>query len=470
MAAAGAASAHAEPLPPPPSFASLPASLALHVFAALPADARARAGAVCRAWRDATAERSLWAALDLSASSGVSVDATDAVLLAAAAKAGGKLRLLDVTGCSRVSHEALLTVAAANAGALRELRASGRCPSTDASSPPGLDACAALLRAAPRLRALVLDACAYSADEARAALRNEAPFGPLRLRSLAVRGVYADESVVCALAADVAAHASLRALELVAALHAPAALDAVVDAALDARLSSLTLCYCRLSFASAAALARLLSGDGARGGALTELTIRGEHNPLLDEAGAALLCGALRANTSLTALTLRGVRLWSRPAAAAALCAALTGHASLRRLDVGWNDAEGSAREAGAALGALVAANAPALTQLDAADASLGDVALAPLCAALRANTRLRSLRLDGTSMSDAFAADVLLPAVRANAGLRELHVAQRSSRASEPARHAVALVAARRTGAAGAEEGGDDDVIIAAQLARLAV
>jgi hypothetical protein len=219
MAAVGTAGAPADALPPL-SFASLPASLVLHVFAALPADARARAGAVCRAWRDATSERSLWTALDLSAAAGISVQATDAVLLAAAAKAGGRLRLLDVTGCSRVSHEALLAVASANAGALRELRASGRCPQ---QSPPGLDACAALLRAAPRLRSLALDACAYNSDEARAALRNEAPFGALQLSSLAVRGLYADEEVVCALADDVAAHASLRGLELVAALHAPAA-------------------------------------------------------------------------------------------------------------------------------------------------------------------------------------------------------------------------------------------------------
>ncbi len=245
-------------------------------------------------------------------------------------------------------------------------------------------------------------------------------------------------------------------------------MEAVIAAALCARLSSLTLCYCRLSFESAPALARLLDDSG--GGALTELVIRGEHNQLLDAPGSALLCVALRRNTTLTSLTLRGVRLWSHPGAAAALLRALTGHASLRRLDIGWNDAEGSACVVGAALGALLAANAPALTHLDAADASLDDVALAPLCAALRTNSHLRSLRVDGAALSDAFAADVLLPAVRANGSLRALDVAQRS-RASAPACDAVALVA--RRAAASAEAGAEHDnsnIDIASQLARLTV
>ena len=50
----------------PATFASLPLPLAHRVFLALPVDARGRASCVCRAWRDALAEPSLWTRLDLS--------------------------------------------------------------------------------------------------------------------------------------------------------------------------------------------------------------------------------------------------------------------------------------------------------------------------------------------------------------------------------------------------------------------
>jgi hypothetical protein len=79
---------------------------------------------------------------------------------------------------------------------------------------------------------------------------------------------------------------------------------------------------------------------------------------------------------------------------------------------------------AGAALGALVAANAPALHELDASWAGLDDDAWCPLLDALPRNTHLRKLDLsdEGDAMSEAFARDRLLPAVRANTSLRKLH------------------------------------------------
>jgi hypothetical protein len=48
------------------TFASLSLPLACRIFLALPADARGRASCVCRAWRDALAEPSLWTRLDMS--------------------------------------------------------------------------------------------------------------------------------------------------------------------------------------------------------------------------------------------------------------------------------------------------------------------------------------------------------------------------------------------------------------------
>jgi hypothetical protein len=46
---------------------------------------------------------------------------------------------------------------------------------------------------------------------------------------------------------------------------------------------------------------------------------------------------------------------------------------------------------------------------------------MAPVCAALPRNTHLRALHCSVNRMSAAFAADVLLPAVRANGSLLQL-------------------------------------------------
>jgi hypothetical protein len=104
---------------------SLPLALALVIFfALLPVDQRMlRCAEVCRAWRDALAERSLWTLLDLSkASGGLARPATDALLRAAAARAGGQLQFLDVSDCEEsITHACLLAVLVANAGALGAL-------------------------------------------------------------------------------------------------------------------------------------------------------------------------------------------------------------------------------------------------------------------------------------------------------------------------------------------------------------
>jgi hypothetical protein len=53
------------------TFSSLPHSLVVRVLAALPADARLRCAEVCRAWRAAVSDRSLWLRVDLSRQGGV---------------------------------------------------------------------------------------------------------------------------------------------------------------------------------------------------------------------------------------------------------------------------------------------------------------------------------------------------------------------------------------------------------------
>jgi hypothetical protein len=73
----------------------------------------------------------------------------------------------------------------------------------------------------------------------------------------------------------------------------------------------------------------------------------------------------------------------------------------------------------GALLAALVAADAPALQELKCFDNALGDVGLAPLLAALPLSRHLRGLDISSNNMSEAFARERLLPAVRANTSLR---------------------------------------------------
>jgi hypothetical protein len=216
-----------------------------------------------------------------------------------------------------------------------------------------------------------------------------------------------------------------------------AALDAVVDAALTRQLVSVTLVRCDLSPESASALARLVGG-----GALAELEIFGQCQQLLDVPASLALGNALRASSTLTALSLRAVVLWRDPAAATALLGALTGHPSLRSLDISFNEVGPANQQvAGAALGALVAANAPALQEIHLHGCRLGETGLRPLFDALPANTHLRTLDCCRNALSDAFVRDTLLPAVRANASLHELYPGHPLSNAAQ---EAVTLVQRR--------------------------
>jgi hypothetical protein len=404
--------------------ASLPHAVVLLIFAQLPVDLRARCSCVCRGWRAALTERSLWTRLDVSRTSGVMTRVTDALLRGAAARAGGELEALDVSRCRTVSRAALLAVVTAAAGALRRLRVCNSACSfvfEDGERPLLLDEVETLLRAAPLLRVFDADVdCrgAAGAADARRALRSEGSLAPLRVHGLRASLGDAAEADVLALAADVASHAWLRELCLDGAVATPAALDAVLDAARACGVPSLHFNSCSLTAASAPALARLLAG-----GAVAKLHVW-RAPALLDAQAAALLAGALRANATLTSLQLSRVGLWDDLGAAAALLGALTAHPRLQQLHLSGNEVA-DARDceaAGALLGALLAANAPPLALLDVSECALGDAGLqAALRAALPANTHLRTLDVASNRSTRACARDVLLPAVRANGSLRQL-------------------------------------------------
>jgi hypothetical protein len=195
-------------------------------------------------------------------------------------------------------------------------------------------------------------------------LRTEPPYGPLRLLTLHVscrRQPVGDTAAVLALTEALPAHASLRRLKLIGARLAEShvAFDALVDAALS-RLQSLAPVHVTLPPTVASSLARLLGG-----GTLTELRMESFRSFLDDPAAAAVLAAALRASTALTSVQLG---LWRGPAAAV-LLGALTGHPRLQHLVIVApqfappdDDNDEADAVAGAALGALLAADAPALT------------------------------------------------------------------------------------------------------------
>jgi hypothetical protein len=171
------------------ALAPLPYALVLHIFSLLPVDQRMRCAEVCRGWRVVLSDASLWLRLDLSTAGGVARKAaTNALLRAAAARAAGGLRALDAADCGRIPHDVVCAVAAEHAGALAELRVghSAAIFHHGALRPAGLEQ---LLRAAPQLRLFEADASCEGVGEARRLLRNEAPFGLLRLRNLSAVGL-----------------------------------------------------------------------------------------------------------------------------------------------------------------------------------------------------------------------------------------------------------------------------------------
>jgi hypothetical protein len=398
------------------AFATLPHVLTLKVFALVTVDTRLRCAEVSTVWRAELAERSLWTRLNFSAAAaGLSRAATDAMLRAAALRAGGALEALDVSGCDGVTLAALRAVVAANVGTLTELR----------TNVLTMQQAEALCRAAPTLRLLDTAVSCNIMDASGRMLRNEPPFAPLRVRSLSVQNDWrSTNEVLLALAANLAGHAALKELHLerVALRLLPAFLDAIVDAAGTTlpSFSSLVLSSCAVSDVNAAALSRLLDITTFQTLKIATRTFFfGEPG-----AGALLLCDALRANSTLTTLHLTNYDA----SIATQLLSALTGHASVRDLRFSCYGIRATstvtADAIGAALSMLVAANAPALRRLHVAGVVYGPRAhncalLAPLLAALSRNTHLRVLDCAEFDTTHAFARDVLLPAVRANTSLR---------------------------------------------------
>jgi hypothetical protein len=434
------------------TIAQLPSALLAHILLRLPVTDRLRCAEVCRAWRAACRERALWHCLDLSGSSCHTLRSISAALLAAAvARAGGELRELDVSGRMPLRFERLRDVVAANGASLTALRMHASF-----MSPLSFENAEALLHAAPSLRVLHADVSVENLAHARAMLRKEAPFAPLRMHRLTLEVQDENELV----APDLAAHDGLAELRLEnVALRTPAVLDAVVDAAVRRRLTSVKFQGCFLepiTPASAPALQRLLSCD-----ALRSLDFSDGALPLAGEPAAALLGSALRVS-HVTSLSLVALDLWDKPGVVAQLLGALAGHSSVRLLHVSFNLATANTCRCAAAmfLGALVAANAPALTMMRATLCDLGEEVLGPVFNALACNTHLQLLDVsDNQALTPAFWQGTLLPAMHANTTLTELHLGTEEEGHTEAHDGFVAQVEAFfATRTAAAEEDGVPD------------
>ena len=425
----------------PATFASLPLLLACHIFLALPVDARGRAACVCRAWRDVLAEPALWTRLDMY------VLAFEqrylAMLRSAAARAHGRLFYLELSQ-REVKQVALLPVLTSNAGSLRELHLHHIC----ATGNDMLTTVKSVLAAAPLLQVLTAKNVHCSWKEAPRVLRAEPPCALLQVRSSlsvlfpgaqGLGGRIERFGPFAAALADATLQPALSELRLVGADTAqPAVMGALADAARARRLRELRLDCCTPP--SAAPFARLLA-EGSL--AVLEFYPSGGSPSLFDAAGAALVADALRVNTTLTTLKLCCAHLCEDIRAAELLLAALVGHLSMRELQIiGEHIAAEDRNAVGAALGALIAADAPALHILNWSSSDLGDAGLAPIVEALPLNRHLRKLDVSDNDVNEEFARERLLPAVRTNTSLRELQCD--SSTSGPAAAEAVELVRRR--------------------------
>ena len=281
----------------------------------------------------------------------------------------------------------------------------------------------AVVAAAPLLQVLTAEEVTCTWQDAPRMLRAEPPFAPLQMRhGLDVRfdedriigGTERFGPFVAALA-DTTLQPALSELRVRFADTAqPALMGALVDAALARRLRALTLDSCTPP--AAAQLARLLAE-----GSLAAFEIDG-GTPLCDAADAVLVADALRMNTTLTRLSLLCGSLCRDMRVAGAILAALVGHPSLHVVHIiGEIAATEDLGAFGAALAALIAADAPALQTFNCSCNSLGDAGLAPIVEALPLNRNLRTLDMEMNELSEAFTRERLLPAVRANTTLCKL-------------------------------------------------
>ena len=169
------------------------------------------------------------------------------------------------------------------------------------------------------------------------------------------------------------------------------------------------------------ALTRLLQA-----GLLHELQLEGgaDCGELFTGGGVKRFCDVLAAS-QLTKLQVDALHpVYYSVSDGVALINACLGHPTLRELSFCYSQAE-TVEQSGAfarALSAVLVAES-ALTSLDLSHCGLGDEGMAPLFAALAANKKLRTFKCRNSYMSGDGVTSCILPALTANASLRELEL-----------------------------------------------
>ena len=385
-------------------FDALPLAALRVLFLALPMDERARAACVCRSWRAFLADPSLWHVLDLTPAGGVvAARVTENLVRSAVHRAAGQLRSLSLEWTAGFRANGLLVeLVQTDGAALQQLNTAAWMSAAELG---------AVFAAAPRLQVNARVGDLFTA--LLPVLRNDPPYGPLRIAQVFVdfsasgffQPTVAD---VRAVAAAVAAHESLKGMNLANAQFAPELLNELIDVA-AARLSRLTISRCVLNAGSVPALTRLLQR-----GCLTMLSISCDGFPHAQAASVPVLCAALRSCRTLEHLELR----LDPPNGAShrTVTEVLDVAASLPMLSQLslWGSEVQDIAAFGRALGAFLHADLPRLRTLYVFDNRLNDDAMAALLDGLAANTHLRQLLCHDNDLSRWFECYRLEPALAA--------------------------------------------------------
>jgi hypothetical protein len=426
-------------------FDALPEEALRVIMLALPVDARARAACVCRGWRAILADPSLWQVLDLTPAGGVAAErVTDNLSRSVAVRAAGQracpplwlsrpgCELTSVRSLARHARIALTRIVASAVRSLSLFRTpnahagqllvalvvtcGAELQQVNTNATLGAGELRAVFARAPRLQVLNAHAIAHC-DGLLPFLRNDPPYGPLRVSELEANLSTVDEADVLAFAAAVATHEPLQGLKIVG-VRSVRGLTALVDAAAERRFSRLSLQTCDLDVVCMPALARLLQR-----GSLTMLHVDVFSFPHTQEESVPELCAGLRACRSLTHLRLAlNTHGDANRRTVTDLLDAAAALPVLSSLDLSWSRFQDRAA-AGRALGALLAANLPNLRTLIVYSCHLGDEGMAALLDGLAVNTHLRELDFcqQGNDLSEAFQRNQLGPALAELAARREL-------------------------------------------------
>ena len=409
-----------------PLLGPLPGDLVKLILRLLPLDTRLRAREVRRGWCALLDDASFWTRVDLSKSCGVNPRFLDswrrglALLRAACARTKGGLLSVDLSGVF-VGWQGVpfvlqwaAALSAADKASLRDLVAP-----TSRSLNAGQVTALCLALPLCRVRCDVI----CSPVVALPLLRREPPFALLTLGQLFVPHNEAGEQAILDIASALTGY---KGMEKLHARNFPlatrAVVDALVDAAISAGIKDVQFIGCGLSPTALPALTRLLQSPG-----FVCLHVWNLGLALFEGPALPAFCEALRNCTSLKALKLVMVNLWDDMAVATQLIAALEVHPSLQKLSMERSRTDGTPvmqQAAGGCLARLIA-RSTCLRLLSLEDNRFGEAGMTPIFQALRNNSSLEKLAfrvlIGGELISPEFARDVVLPAVRANTGLRTL-------------------------------------------------